>query len=107
FSVMKPAMVVTISANIINWFTNWLLIYGNLGFPALGLDGAGIATFSSRVFMAVVLGFYVMRNKSFTQYDVNFHFRNINFSVIKKILSIGRSEEHTSELQSREKFVCR
>jgi len=89
FSVMKPAMVVTISANIINWFTNWLLIYGNLGFPALGLDGAGIATFSSRVFMAVVLGFYVMRNKSFTQYDVNFHFRNINFSVIKKILSIG------------------
>src|SRR5690606_11536775 len=34
-SVMKPAMVVTISANIINWFTNWLLIYGNLGFPAL------------------------------------------------------------------------
>jgi MATE family multidrug resistance protein len=89
FSVMKPAMVITIIANIINWFTNWIFIYGNLGFPALGLDGAGWATFSARTFMALVIAFYVMNRNSFKKYDVNFHFRNINVPVIKKILALG------------------
>jgi len=88
-SVMKPAMVITILANIINAFTNWTLIFGNLGFPALGLDGAGWATFTSRSFMAISLMFYVMNKKYFKQYDVTFHFKNINLPVIKKILSLG------------------
>lgn len=88
-SVMKPAMVITILANIINAFTNWTLIFGNLGFPALGLDGAGWATFTSRSFMAISLMFYVMNKKYFKQYDVTFHFKNINIPVIKKILSLG------------------
>ena len=88
-SIMKPAMIITILANIVNGFTNWILIFGNLGFPALGLDGAGWATFSSRVFMASGLMIYVMNKPFFKQYDVSFHFKNINKPVIKKILSLG------------------
>lgn len=88
-SVMRPAMVITIIANLVNAFTNWVLIYGNLGFPALGLDGAGWATFASRVFMAIALMAFVMRNKFFKQYDVSFYFKSINFPIIKRILSIG------------------
>ena len=88
-SIMKPAMIITILANIVNALTNWVLIFGNLGFPALGLDGAGWATFSSRVFMASGLMIYVMNKHSFKQYDVSFHFKNINLPVIKKILSLG------------------
>ena len=88
-SVMKPAMIIAILANFVNAFVNWILIFGKLGFPALGLDGAGWATFSSRVFMAIVLMIYVMSKSRFKQYDVSFHFKNINFPVIKKILSLG------------------
>jgi len=88
-SVMRPAMIITLIANIVNAFTNWLLIFGNWGFPALGLDGAGWATFASRVFMALALMIFVMNNKFFKQYDVSFHFRSINWRVIKKILSLG------------------
>jgi MATE family multidrug resistance protein len=88
-SVMRPAMIITLLANIINAFTNWLLIFGNWGFPALGLNGAGWATFSSRCFMALFLLGFVMNNKFFKQYDVSFHFKTINWSVIKKILSLG------------------
>ena len=88
-SVMKPAMIITILANVVNAFTNWILIFGNLGFPALGLDGAGWATFSSRLFMAAGLMIYVMHKQFFKQYDVSFHFKNINIPVIKKILSLG------------------
>lgn len=88
-SVMRPAMIITLTANIINAFVNWVLIFGNLGFPALELDGAGWATFASRLFMALALMGYVMNNKFFKQYDVSFHFKSINWKVIKKILSLG------------------
>ncbi|MBE6878084.1 MAG: MATE family efflux transporter [Ruminococcaceae bacterium] len=40
----KIAMRTNIISNIINVIFNWLLINGNLGFPALGVKGAAIAT---------------------------------------------------------------
>ena len=88
-SFVRPAMLITLFANIVNWFVNWVLIYGNLGFPKLELNGAGLATFISRLFMAAVLMYYVMSNKSFKEYDVSFHFKSLNYNVIKKILHLG------------------
>lgn len=41
---MKPIMWATLTVNGVNAFANWVLIFGNLGFPALGAVGAGIAT---------------------------------------------------------------
>lgn len=88
-SIMRPAMVITLAANIINIFANWVLIFGNLGFPRLELDGAGWATFFARVFMAVSLMAFVVKSKRFRIYDLSLHFRGINFQVIKRILSVG------------------
>jgi multidrug resistance protein, MATE family len=88
-SVMRPAMIITLVANVVNAFANWVFIFGNLGFPAYGLDGAAWATFSSRIFMAVVIMIFVMRNKNFKQYDVSFNYKSINIPVIKRILSLG------------------
>lgn len=88
-SIMRPAMIITLAANLINVFANWVLIFGNLGFPRLELDGAGWATFISRLFMAISLMIFVMHNKRFKIYDVSFHFRSINIPVIKRILSVG------------------
>jgi MATE family multidrug resistance protein len=88
-SVMRPAMVITLLANIINALANWVLIFGKFGFPALALNGAGWATFSSRVFMAIAMMVYVMNKEFFKKYDVSLHFKSINWPVIKKILSLG------------------
>ena len=88
-SIMRPAMIVTLAANIINFFGNWIFIYGNLGFHAYGLDGAGWATFFSRVFMALLLMIYVMKTNYYKQFDVSFNFKKINLPIIKRILSIG------------------
>ena len=89
FSIVKPAMIIAVLANIINAFANWVLIFGKFGFPELGIAGSAWATFASRVFMALAIMFYVMRNEKFKQYDVNFHFRGLDFPIIKKILSLG------------------
>jgi putative MATE family efflux protein len=45
-------------ANALNVFLNWVLIHGNLGFPRLGVAGAGIASSAAMAFQVVV--FWVM-----------------------------------------------
>jgi MATE family multidrug resistance protein len=52
---VNVVMVVLVTANVVNALTNWTLIFGELGFPALGVVGAGWATFVSRAFMASTL----------------------------------------------------
>jgi MATE family multidrug resistance protein len=42
-------------ANLLNWGGNWVLIYGKLGFPALGVNGSAISTCVARVGMAAAL----------------------------------------------------
>ncbi|MBC6411140.1 MAG: MATE family efflux transporter [Ekhidna sp.] len=44
-------MVVSVIGNLINVGLNYFLIYGKFGFPALGLNGAGLATMISRIIM--------------------------------------------------------
>ncbi len=45
----------------LNVVLNWILIYGNLGAPALGLAGAGWATLASRVLAAGLLWWWLAR----------------------------------------------
>ena len=46
---------------MLNVFLNWILIYGHWGAPAMGLEGAGWATLTARLVMALVLLIYVLR----------------------------------------------
>lgn len=88
-SFLKPAMVITLIANLVNIFVNWVFIFGNLGAPALGLTGAGIATFSSRIFMAVCLVVVVMTAPSLKKFDPSLRYRKLDFSMMKRLLGIG------------------
>jgi MATE family multidrug resistance protein len=53
--LVQPVMFAVVSANLINLFGNWVLIYGHLGFSAMGTDGSAWATGAARVYMAIVL----------------------------------------------------
>ena len=48
-------MWVTVGGILLNIFGNWVLIYGKLGFPEMGLLGAGIATVFGRVVAMVAM----------------------------------------------------
>jgi MATE family multidrug resistance protein len=56
--LVKPVMLAMISANLINAFLNWVLIWGNLGAPRMGAEGSGWSTTVSRVYMFAFLAVY-------------------------------------------------
>jgi MATE family multidrug resistance protein len=60
-AIVRPAMWVAISANLLNVLFNWALIYGHLGMPAMGLVGAGIATTLTRLYMVGALIAVILR----------------------------------------------
>ncbi len=53
--------VTYIVANLLNWGGNWALIYGHLGFPALGVRGSAISTCVARLSMAATLLLFAWR----------------------------------------------
>jgi len=51
---------IMITSVLMNVGLNWLLIYGNWGFPAMGLEGAGLATLLARICATIALIGYVL-----------------------------------------------
>ncbi|MBE7068903.1 MAG: MATE family efflux transporter [Ruminococcaceae bacterium] len=58
----RVPMYASICAILVNLVGNWLLIYGKLGLPALGADGAAIATVISRFVELAILIIYTGRH---------------------------------------------
>lgn len=86
----KTAMILSLAALPINVFLNWLLIYGNLGFPRLELMGAGYATLITRILIFVVLTLIIFKHKTFRRYiAVRKSVWNLNWETQKELLAIG------------------
>jgi MATE family multidrug resistance protein len=88
-NLVRPIMVVLVSANLVNVFANWVLIYGNLGFSAMGAEGAGWATCVSRVYMCLGLLFYILYRER--RYDIGLSRRSLALDVahIRLLLRLG------------------
>lgn len=70
--------VILLSANALNIFGNWLLIYGNWGCPEMGLTGAGISTLAARILCpAVLIAVFILARK-FRRYRQGFAAAGIN-----------------------------
>jgi MATE family multidrug resistance protein len=86
----RTAMVLSILSLPINVFINWLLIYGNWGFPRMEMIGAAYGTLITRSFIFVALGLVVLRHKLFRKYIAvrknQWHFSAVTF---KELLKIG------------------
>lgn len=54
-NVVHPIMFALVSANLVNFVGDWALIYGHLGFPAMGITGSGWSTCFARIYMALVM----------------------------------------------------
>jgi len=62
--VVIATVVYSVSLGV-NVFLNWVLIFGNLGMPAMGIEGAAVATLIARVVeLLIVIWYAVFRNKT-------------------------------------------
>lgn len=52
---VRPILITIVVANLANVALNWMLIFGNLGAPRLGVVGAALATTICRTLMAALL----------------------------------------------------
>ena len=87
--VVKPTMVILLTANLVNVLANWMLIHGNLGAPALGVDGAGWATFISRSYLALGLLSVVVWRDARTDYGLRRVSWVIERSRLRQLLWLG------------------
>lgn len=88
-SLTKPAMYISLGANILNVVLNYVLIFGHLGFEAQGLFGAGIATLISRVLMAIAMYVLVTQHEKLKSYYVYMSQCRFELSKIKELIRIG------------------
>lgn len=54
-SVVRPTALAIVAGNVINLAANWTLIFGHLGFPALGVPGSAYSTSLARCAMFACL----------------------------------------------------
>lgn len=65
------SMAIMLIGNVWNVFFNWVFIFGELGFPEMGIIGAAWSTFSSRVLMLIIyvcVFFYWPKYKQYVEY---------------------------------------
>lgn len=86
-NLARYPMYVSVVANILNIFGNYVLIFGKFGFPELGVQGAAISTVFSR-FVACSLLFYAIKRQKVRDSI----FRNMfpfPMDKLRKIMKIG------------------
>ena len=88
-SQTKYSMYAIYLANVVHVFFNYVLIYGEWGFPKLGILGAGLGTVISRIMMVVFMHFLLRKNAAFKRYFKNFTFKEIRKSILIKIINLG------------------
>ena len=86
---VRPVMFALVSANLINWFFNWILIEGRFGFPALGVVGSALSTGLARLYMAALLGVCIWWYERGTQPGFANIFRAPDLKRLVRLLQIG------------------
>ena len=85
----KTPMFVIIGGNLLNIFGNWVLIYGELGAPELGLFGAGLSTALSRVVMAAACVVLFFRHRRYREFRAGFAAASASRGGMRRLASLG------------------
>ena len=80
-------MMVTVVVNILNIIGNYTLIFGEFGFPEMGVEGAAISTAFSRGVSMVIL-FFILFKKHIRKFPLAY-FRPFPFKELKNLLKVG------------------
>lgn len=84
----RVTLMVNLPANVVKIIANFLLIGGNLGFPAMGVAGAGWATVIAAMVSFTLAVHSLTKKQSYLKTSFKDNWRP-NFDMMKRIFKIG------------------
>ncbi len=85
----KPLMAIALVALLLNIFVNWLLVFGNLGFPRLGGVGCAWATLMCIWFDLIAMVWWIRRSPVYRSTHPFGRFESPHWPDIRNLLRIG------------------
>jgi MATE family multidrug resistance protein len=83
----RPMMVIQILVLPLVVLGNWVLIFGNLGFPALGVDGAALSFSGGMILAAILLSGYVLLTPKYRELGL---FEGLTFPIFARLAILFR-----------------
>ena len=84
----RSSMVYNMIANVVNVIFNWLLIYGNLGFPEMDVAGASLATVIGQLVAFVISVGLLLKGNGFLKLELKKGFMP-HKETLSNMLNIG------------------
>jgi len=88
-SLTKYPMYATLIANVVNVAFNYVLIFGYLGFPKLGIVGAAYGTLASRCIMVAYLWILLLKREKSRAFVSNLKIFVLDKLMLRKIINLG------------------
>lgn len=85
----RPIMVIVIFGTFLNIAANYVLMFGKLGLPALGLGGIGWGSTLSFWSMLIALLVYIKTEKTLKKYQIFRNFHHFDRQIFGELLHIG------------------
>lgn len=98
-AVTKPAMYLALLTLLLNIPADYILMYGKLGFPALGAEGTGYATTFVQLISGVVMIIFTFKFKPFKRFNIYARTRGPEWKYIKELLHVGLPSGASSTLE--------
>ncbi len=85
----RPVMVIIVAGTLFNIVANYLLMFGKLGLPALGIAGIGLASALALWGMFLAIALYILWHPDLRSYQVFSHLMPFDVKVFRELLATG------------------
>jgi len=85
----RTSMWILLSGNLLNIIGNYILIYGKMGMPEMGVVGAGVSTLVSRIVMVGIFLTVFLCKRSMQQYREGFFSLGWSRQLVRRLSTLG------------------
>ncbi|MEO6394376.1 MAG: MATE family efflux transporter [Devosia sp.] len=85
----RAVLLITLAGVAVNLLANYLLVFGNWGFPRLGIVGSGLSTSIVNAVMLVFIVAYIQTHRRFRRYHIWHDFFRLDLSRLLELVRIG------------------
>ena len=85
----RPVMVILLAGTLFNIVANYVLMFGKLGLPALGMAGIGLASALALWGMFLAIALYILWQPDLRGYLVFSHLAHFDIKIFRELLATG------------------